>query len=255
MHLDRLTMILEAISIAGRALSAAELQLATELPRPTCYRMLQSLADYGLLDCSDGRYAIGERLKYIVRNAQTDHDAISIAAPILRNSSGELGETVFLARLRQKGVEIIHVEVPRDQSRSFVHPGLGPRPVHACSCSKVVAAFADENLQARLLGRPFNSYTQHTRTDPAGLKIELTQIRSLGYAECVEELEDGVSSVAAPIRAAGTDIVLSVGAVGPIRRFAPQRRCEIGAYLVDAARRIEHAFQLTLLEESACRLQ
>lgn len=40
MHLDRLIAILEIIATAGRGLIAAEVQKATELPRPTCYRLL-----------------------------------------------------------------------------------------------------------------------------------------------------------------------------------------------------------------------
>jgi DNA-binding IclR family transcriptional regulator len=38
--LDHLIAILEIIAIAGRGLTAAEVQKANELPRPTCYRLL-----------------------------------------------------------------------------------------------------------------------------------------------------------------------------------------------------------------------
>lgn len=40
MHLDRLIVILEIIAAACRGLIAAEVQKATELPRPTCHRLL-----------------------------------------------------------------------------------------------------------------------------------------------------------------------------------------------------------------------
>ena len=50
MHLDRLVSVLEAIAIAGRALSAAELHDMTQLPLPTCYRLLQMLKDQRLLE-------------------------------------------------------------------------------------------------------------------------------------------------------------------------------------------------------------
>ncbi|WP_244888703.1 helix-turn-helix domain-containing protein [Pseudorhodobacter antarcticus] len=38
--MDHLIAILEIIAIAGRGLTAAEVQKANELPRPTCYRLL-----------------------------------------------------------------------------------------------------------------------------------------------------------------------------------------------------------------------
>jgi len=46
MHLDRLTHLLETVAIAGRAVTATEIQRTTGLPRPTCYRLLQSLAEH-----------------------------------------------------------------------------------------------------------------------------------------------------------------------------------------------------------------
>ena len=64
MHLDRIMLVLEAVAVAGRPVSTAELQGATGLPRPTCYRLLRSLARHRLLDDPEetSRYRIGERL-------------------------------------------------------------------------------------------------------------------------------------------------------------------------------------------------
>ena len=45
MHLDRLVAVLEAVASAGRAVSPADVQRHTRIPRPTCYRLLQSLAE------------------------------------------------------------------------------------------------------------------------------------------------------------------------------------------------------------------
>ena len=76
MHLDRLITVLETVAVAGRPITAAELQQASGLPRPTCYRLLQTLAEHRLLDEPDagGRYLIGERLVRIALLGQTDLD-------------------------------------------------------------------------------------------------------------------------------------------------------------------------------------
>ena len=68
MHLDRLISVLETIAISGKPLSPIELMKATGLPRPTCYRLLQTLTNHRLLDKLEGtlRYQIGNRLKRIV---------------------------------------------------------------------------------------------------------------------------------------------------------------------------------------------
>ena len=197
-----LITVLETVAIAGRAVSPADVQRATGLPRPTCYRLLQTLAEHRLLDEPEGasRYLIGERLKRIAILGQPDVDVCQAAAPTLRETAIEFGEAVFLSRFRDRKVEIIHVETPVDAARSFVHPGLGNRPMHACSCSKAIAAFADQEFQSEILSSPLRAYTEQTKTLPGEIEREFAAIRDRGYAECVEEIEVGVSSVAAPIR-------------------------------------------------------
>lgn len=246
MHLDRLINVLETVANAGRAVSANDVQRATGLPRPTCYRLLQTLAEHRLLDepGEASRYLIGERLKRIVVLGQPDIDVCHAAAPALQDAAIDFGEAVFLSRFRDKNVEIIHVETPADAGRSFIHPGLGNRPIHACSCSKAIAAFAEDEFQSEILSSPLRAYTEQTKTDPDQIAQEFTAIREQGYAECVEEIEVGVSSVAAPIRIGSLGVPFSVGATGPIRRFTARHRAEIGSGLIDVANRISAKIQL-----------
>ena len=91
--------------------------------------------------------------------------------------------------------------------------------MHACSCSKAIAAFADQEFQSEILSSPLRAYTEQTKTLPGEIEREFAAIRDRGYAECVEEIEVGVSSVAAPIRIGNLGVPFSVGATGPIRRF------------------------------------
>ena len=152
--------------MAGRAVSPADVQQATGLPRPTCYRLLQNLAEHRLLDEPEGvsRYLIGERLKRIALLGQPDADVCQAAAPTLRETAIELGEAVFFSRFRDRNVEIIRVETPIDATRSYIHPGLGNRPIHACSCSKAIAAFADQAFRSEILSSPLRAYTAQTKT-------------------------------------------------------------------------------------------
>jgi len=245
MHLERLLTVLEAVAVSGRAVTAPEIQQLTGLPRPTCYRLLQSLAEQRLLDEPEpGRYLVGERLVRLALLGQTDVDASQAAAPTLREAADQFGEAVFLSRFRNKGVEIIHVETPQDATRSFVHPGLGFRPMHACSCSKVIAAFGEDGFREEILSGPMRSYTPQTKRDPGALREEFAAIRMAGYAECVEEIEVGVSSVAAPIRIGNIGATFSIGATGPVRRFTEKRREEIGKQLCALSGKVALALQV-----------
>lgn len=245
MHLDRLVSVLEAIAIAGRPLSAAELREMTQLPLPTCYRLLQMLKEQRLLEDpeSNSRYIIGDRLIRIAHLAKTDADVCGIAAPILKNATSDLGDAVFLSRFKKTGVSIIHVETPLDPATSYIHPGLGYRPMHACSCSKAIAAFADDQFRGLILNGPMKPYTDQTRTTKAELETEFESIRKRGFAECVEEIEVGISSVAAPVNIENAGAVFSVGAIGPIRRFHPEHRKALGKKLIALASDVSTSIQ------------
>lgn len=245
MHLDRLVSVLEAVAIAGRPLSATELHEMTQLPLPTCYRLLQMLKEQRLLADpeANSRYIIGDRLIRIAQLARTDADVCSLAAPILKNATSDLGDAVFLSRFKKTGVSIIHVETPTDPAISYIHPGLGYRPMHACSCSKVIAAFSDEAFRRTILNGPMKAYTDQTMTSKRALESEFTAINKKGYAECVEEIEVGISSVAAPVNIKNVGAVFSVGAIGPIRRFHSRHRKALGKKLIDLAADVSVSIQ------------
>ena len=245
MHLARVMKVLEAVAMAGRPVTASEVQQLTDLPRPTCYRLLHSMQAEQLLDeVSSGRFIVGESLVRLALLGQTDVDICRSAAPTLQRAADDLGEAVFLSRFRNRGVEIIHVEVPGDAKRSFVHPGLGFRPMHACSCSKVIAAFAEDTFRQDILSGPMRSFTEYTRCDPQRLSREFDQILSSGYAECVQEIELGVSSVAAPVQIGSVGALYSIGATGPVRRFTKDRRAQIGEQLCQMAQKMGHSLQV-----------
>lgn len=246
MHLERLIAILEIAAIAGRGLTASEVQKATGLPRPTCYRLLQTLAKHRLIDDPNGnaQYVIGERLIRIALLGKSDVDVRRACAPALKAAAAAFGDTVFLARFRSRQVEIIHVETPDDPAGGFIHPGLGTRPMHACSCSKAIAAFAEESFQEEILGGTLSAYTKYTKSTKARLKAEFMKIAEQGYAECDQEIDIGVSSVAAPVLIGHIGASFSVGAVGPVRRFNAAYRKEIGEQLMQIAAKISAAIQL-----------
>src|SRR6056297_3464539 len=141
MHLERLSLILEIVGQKGEA-TVADICDHSDLPKASAYRLVQDLVGAGLLEpVARGQFSIGTRLKRIVQSDQSDRTLIDVVVPTLRQAATTHGAAFFLSRLRGRAVEIIHVETP-DTGVSFLHPGLGRRPLHACSCSKAVAAFS-----------------------------------------------------------------------------------------------------------------
>lgn len=232
MHLERLTLILEIVGQKGEA-TVADICAHSELPKASAYRLVQDLVGAGLLDpVAKGRFAVGTRLKRIVEPEQSDQALLETIAPALREAADDHGAAFFLSRLRGRAVEIIHVETP-DTGVSFLHPGLGKRPLHACSCSKAVAAFSPD--VARTITGNLRAYTDFTLTDHDDLEAEFAEIRRRGYAECVEEIERGICSVAVPLGRPGQPPSLSIGATGSTRVFTPSFRRSTAGQLIAMA--------------------
>lgn len=241
MHLERLTSILEIVAQKGEA-TVADICTHSDLPKPSAYRLVQDLVSTGLLDpVAKGRFTIGTRLRLITDTNHSDQLLLETIAPILKRAADEQGVSFFLSRLRGRAVEIIHVETP-DTGVSYLHPGLGKRPLHACSCSKAVVAFSPSLLSNLDMEQQLKAYTDYTITDPKIWQTELETIRERGYAECVEEIERGMCSVATPLHTTSPNTHMAIGASGSLRIFTQDFRAELGDTLATLAQDISNRF-------------
>jgi DNA-binding IclR family transcriptional regulator len=175
--------------------------------------------------------------------AKSDAEISVIAEPFLADFSNEFGVASFLSRLRGDSVEITQVVVPQDKKVSFLHPGLGLRPIHACSCAKVIGAYGTESFQADVVAGRLRKFTDYTLTDTQELREEFQSIRERGYGECVQELEVGICSVAAPIRLEDVGVGMSVAATGSMRVFTEEFRGRIGPALINLANGLAERLQ------------
>lgn len=249
MHLERFTCILEIVGQKGEA-TVADICAHSELPKPSAYRLVQDLVGVGLLEpVGRGQFTIGTRLKRITHSNHSDRALLELIAPTLKQAATKFGAAFFLSRLRGKSVEIIHVETP-DIGVSYLHPGLGKRPLHACSCSKAVAAFSpDLFLTGEMEGR-LRAYTEFTVTNVRDLETEFETIRQRGFAECVEEIERGICSVAAPLAPSGPGATLSIGATGSVRVFTSTFREKFGPQIAQIAREISAGLGWDIVQDT-----
>jgi len=237
MHLERLTFILEVVGQKGEA-TVADICAHSDLPKPSAYRLVQDLVGVGLLEpVARGQFTIGSRLKRITQSDHSDRALLEVIAPALKQAATHYGTAFFLSRLRGRSVEIVHVETP-DTGVSYLHPGLGKRPLHACSCSKAVAAFSPDLYLTSDMEGQLRAYTEFTLTNVCDLEAEFETIRKRGFAECVEEIERGMCSVAAPVAPSGPGATMSIGATGSVRVFTSAFREKLGPQITQIAREV-----------------
>jgi len=89
-----------------------------------------------------------------------------------------------------------------------------------------------------LVGGRMQRFTDRTCIDIAALHVELDQVRERGYAVAIDELEVGLTAVAAPVRRADGTVVASLSASGPTFRLPPERLPEIADHVTTAARAV-----------------
>ena len=84
-------------------------------------------------------------------------------------------------------------------------------PAYATSMGRVMlAAQPDERLDAYLESVSLRGLTGHTITSATALRRELHKIRTQGWALVDQELEEGLRSIAAPIRDADGQVIAAI---------------------------------------------
>ncbi len=219
MH-ERLIQLLEAISSSSTPVSVQDLINITGFPRTSIYRNISALLQTGLVEEAEpgNRYVLGMRFVKIALTGKSDSHVINAVAPMMQKTVRSLVETAFLARYRGGRVELIHVVTPNDPAVSYIYPGLGQRPAHACASGKVITAFIDPSLSEAMHDAHPIRYNERTIVSPDELRREYDKVRRDGYAISDGEMEAGVTSIAVPIMVDKLGSIFALGIIGPESR-------------------------------------
>jgi DNA-binding IclR family transcriptional regulator len=161
-------------------------------------------------------------------------DVVQESRPVCRALAQEVGETVNLAILA--GRDALYLDQVAGPAALSPHNWAGQRiPLHATSDGKVLLAYLPEAELADCLTPPLAHFTDRTITDVAEFGGLLAEVRRRGFATAVEELEAGLTAVAAPVRNAEGHVVASISASGPSFRIPAERIGALAASVTRAA--------------------
>ena len=230
--------VLEAVAFCADELGVTQIAARLKMTKGSVHRHLQTLVERGYLiqNAATSRYAIGPKSRLLARHAP-EADLVHLAEGSIRQLRDALGHTVVLSQMTPGGALVL-------TKLSGVSPiEIGVRPgseltFHASAQGKVMLAFAPPALQARLLARPLERFTDRTIVAPRRIERDLQEIARLGFAAAPQETLLGLNAVAAPIFDAQDACVAALAIVASIQFLPPKPRPSDVAQLVEAARQV-----------------
>lgn len=231
-------------SVRGARLTEIAQQCGLE--KSTTHRLLAALAAEGLVeqDSESERYRLGLTLLELGMEVHRRLDVREEALPVLRSLAEQAEETVHLGVSR--GAHVVYLEKVESPHAFQMRSRVGERmPLYSTGIGKAILAFGGESEIATVLAAGLEARTPRTVTDDEQLRQELQRIRVRGYSTDMEENEEGVRCVAAPVFDHRLNVVGAISIAGPIFRFSEQRMTELGNHVVAAAQEISRRLGCT----------
>jgi DNA-binding IclR family transcriptional regulator len=227
-------------ALADGPLGVTEVADRADLPKSTAARLLSALADEGVVEQVPGetRWRLGPRLITLAARIRPARTLAALARPSLEDLAESTGES---AGLSVRDGDLAHyIEQVSSPNPVSVRDWTGSRiPLHAVSSGQVLLAFQPATFVQRYLGRHMEAFTPRTLTSAEALVERMRAIRRDGYTWALEEFDEGISSVAAPVADAGGEVVAAVHVHGPSYRFPPKGSdASLADQVVTAAARI-----------------
>ncbi len=208
--------VITAFDADHPAMTLSEVAERTGLGRATARRSLLTLAELGYVRVDGRAFALTPQVLRLGTAYLSALDLPAVAQPHLERLSARVGESTSGAVL--DGPEIVYVARVATRRIMSVAITVGTRfPAHATSMGRVLLAAAPEHVREAAL-TDLAPLTAATLVDPAAVREELVRVAEQGHALVDGELEDGLRSLAVPLRGRGGAVVaaLNVSTSSPV---------------------------------------
>ncbi|MEU3628303.1 IclR family transcriptional regulator [Amycolatopsis coloradensis] len=238
--LERGLAVIKAFNADAAELTLSDVARSTGLTRAAARRFLLTLVDLGYVR-TDGKYfSLTARVLELGYSYLSSLSLPEVAQPHLERLSAEVHESSSVSVL--EGPDIVYVARVAVSRIMTVSIDVGTRfPAHATSMGHVLLADLEgDDLHGYLDAAKLEKLTARTLTRQKDLIAELERVYRQGYAMVDQELEEGLRSIAAPIRDRRGKVVAAVNLSTHASRTTPESvEQELLPSLLDTARAIE----------------
>ncbi len=233
---ERALEILMSFSQEKPTLSLTQISEHLSMHKSTIHRLLSTLEAKRFVtrNTTTGMYQLGFRFIELASIMLNDLDINHWAQPYLQHLAALSGETVDLAML--DGEHVVYLQVVESPQRVKIAAAVGEQlPAHCTATGKAFLAYLPKDQVNEILANGMHRYTENTLISAADFDQELDEIRRRGFAISVQEFENDINAVAAPILDADGRPMAVIAIVGPSFRLSIVRMLALGQTLVETA--------------------
>lgn len=237
---ERAVQIIGLIAQSNNSCSLTVISQELSLNKSTVYGLISTLEAFQYVeqDSITGAYHLGIKLFELGQVYINHIDLRTIVHPYLNQLCERFGETAHLAILSD--LEIVYMDKVNSPKSIGILSNIGGRnPSYCTGVGKVLLASLNETELAKVISHlSFHKFTPHTIDNPDDLIASLKKIQLQGYAMDLEEIEIGLSCVAAPIKDHTGKSIAAISISGPKARLSLSRIREILSELIRCSKEI-----------------
>jgi IclR family acetate operon transcriptional repressor len=227
-------------------LSMTQIADQVGIHKSTVHRLLATLEDKRFVhrDPESGMYRLGVRLLQMAYLTLEQNDLRRVARPFLQRLGEQYQENIHLAVMDD--MDVVFIDIIESPQRVKLAAAVGQRlPAFATASGKSMLAYMPDTFVRRILDRELPRFTLHTPRTPEAVLSDLKSVREQGFALSVQEYEDEINAIAAPIFDSDNQPVGSLAVAGPAYRLTRERMIEISPIVVTTTREISREINIT----------
>jgi IclR family KDG regulon transcriptional repressor len=213
--LRKSVLVLRALAGNERGIGVSDLGRTLGIGKASVFRILHTLAEHGFVrqDPDTKAYALGPALIALGQAAADGIDFRREARPAMEELTADSGMPSYLNVPGALDVVCLEYVPSLAGINLYGREGL-TMPYHACPSGLVLLAYGPPERLERVLADGLRRYATRTIVGKRALRAELERVRAQGYSLGIDDLEEGVTSIAAPVRDVAGRVVGSLGLAG-----------------------------------------
>lgn len=218
--------IINYIAESDQEMGATEISEGLGYGVSATYHLLNTLKESNFITQNERskKYQLSLKLWQLGMKAFSQNNLGTALRQFLTKLKKETGETSNLTVLDRKSIVYIAQEESDKLIKMFTKTGA-TAPLHCTASGKIFLAYMDDVKREEILkDYIMTRFTKNTITTKKQLLLELREIKNKGYGFDIEERDEDVSCIAAPIFGTNGEVLACISISGPHTRFTKENK-------------------------------